>query len=333
MLTPPFPYFGGKRAVAPLIWAALGDVGVYVEPFFGSGAVLLARPTDPGVETVNDADGFLTNFWRALQCEPEAVARWADSPVSELDLHARHRWLMAQEDFIEHMRLDPDYYDAKLAGWWVWGLCAWIGNGWCQTTDQRKPVVSGNTPGLGVHRRLHQKRPVVAGDRQARGLYRQLPKVSGEHHGDGLVGGDASAWLLALSARLRRVRICCGDWRRVCTPVVLEGAGTTGIVLDPPYSHQERDERLYGVDTNCAGHVAAWAIQHGDNPRYRIVLCGYDGEHLMPDTWQVVRWQANGGYGNQGDGRGRANARREVLWLSPACAEVARQLSLWRDAP
>ena len=43
-LRAPFPYFGGKRRAAPIIWAALGDPGGYVEPFAGSAAVLLARP-------------------------------------------------------------------------------------------------------------------------------------------------------------------------------------------------------------------------------------------------------------------------------------------------
>lgn len=40
----PFPYFGGKSTVAPIIWKALGQPKHYIEPFFGSGAVLLARP-------------------------------------------------------------------------------------------------------------------------------------------------------------------------------------------------------------------------------------------------------------------------------------------------
>ena len=32
----PFPWFGGKRRVADKVWAALGDVDQYVEPFAGS---------------------------------------------------------------------------------------------------------------------------------------------------------------------------------------------------------------------------------------------------------------------------------------------------------
>jgi DNA adenine methylase len=322
-LAAPFPYFGGKRQVAPLIWQALGDVGVYVEPFFGSGSIMLARPTPPKIETVNDADGYLTNFWRAVQADARAVAQWADYPVSELDLHARHRYLMAQEDFREHMRRDPYYYDAQLAGWWVWGLCTWIGHGWCQTADARKPMTSGNTPGRGLHR----KRPVVSGDREGQGLWQVRPHLSSAQ---GLqCATSVPEILVALATRLRRTRICCGDWQRVCTPVVLGGAGATGIVLDPPYSHQERDGRLYSTDTDCAAAVASWAIGASQNPQYRIVLCGYDGEHAMPPTWQKLAWQANGGYGNQGNGRGRANKQREVLWCSPACLTVRAQLPLF----
>jgi len=35
-LRAPFPWFGGKRRIAPAIWPALGAVDNYVEPFAGS---------------------------------------------------------------------------------------------------------------------------------------------------------------------------------------------------------------------------------------------------------------------------------------------------------
>ena len=77
----PFPYFGGKRKVAPEVWAALGDVQNYCEPFAGSLAVLLGRPaTHRGtIETVNDLDRYLANFWRALQAALSATG--GDGPV------------------------------------------------------------------------------------------------------------------------------------------------------------------------------------------------------------------------------------------------------------
>ena len=67
MISAPFPWFGGKSRVAPYVWRAFGDVPNYVEPFFGSGAVLLGRPSAPGTETVNDKDGFVANFFRSAR--------------------------------------------------------------------------------------------------------------------------------------------------------------------------------------------------------------------------------------------------------------------------
>lgn len=81
-LRAPFPWFGGKSRVAHLVWDRFGDVPNYVEPFFGSGAVMLARPHPARIETINDLDCYVSNFWRALQRAPEEVALDADSPVN-----------------------------------------------------------------------------------------------------------------------------------------------------------------------------------------------------------------------------------------------------------
>ena len=86
-LEAPFPYFGGKRLIAAEVWQRFGDVPNYVEPFFGSGAVLLGRPKSHKgrIETVNDKDGYVSNFWRAVQAVPDEVADHADWPVNEND--------------------------------------------------------------------------------------------------------------------------------------------------------------------------------------------------------------------------------------------------------
>jgi hypothetical protein len=154
-LKAPFPWFGGKSRAADLIWARLGDVDTYNEPFAGSLAVLLGRPTAPRVETVNDLDAYLSNFWRALQRDPETVSFWADFPVNETDLHARHRWLVQSRKArasIARVKADPDYFDAKIAGWWVWGQCLWIGSGWCQ-----RPEWTGRGVGAAANRGVHNQ--------------------------------------------------------------------------------------------------------------------------------------------------------------------------------
>src|SRR5574343_108786 len=125
-LRSPYPWFGGKRSVAAEVWQRFGDVRNFVEPFFGSGAVLLERPQPfEGTETVNDINGWLANFWRAWQSDPDEGAEYGEWPVSELDLHARGDWLFYREgvaEWLEQLRSDPEFYDAKSAGWWVWGI-------------------------------------------------------------------------------------------------------------------------------------------------------------------------------------------------------------------
>ena len=61
---PPFVWFGGKSAVASVVWKALGDVKTTSNRSLARAAcVLFLRPDGPGaIETVNDADGFVANF-------------------------------------------------------------------------------------------------------------------------------------------------------------------------------------------------------------------------------------------------------------------------------
>lgn len=67
------PWFGGKRTLAPRIVAELGDHRVYWEPFCGSMAVLLVKPSCV-METVNDLNGDLVNLARVVQCPRLAPA-------------------------------------------------------------------------------------------------------------------------------------------------------------------------------------------------------------------------------------------------------------------
>lgn len=146
-LRAPFPWFGGKSRASSLIWEGLGDVPNYVEPFAGSLAVLLGRPTAPRTETVNDLDCYVANFWRALAADPEALAAASDWPVNEADLHARHRWLVGRKKFRARMRSSPTFFDVRIAGWWVWGLSCWIGGGWCSATEGGPPRGNGSPGG------------------------------------------------------------------------------------------------------------------------------------------------------------------------------------------
>ena len=187
--TTPYPWFGGKAKIAPVIWSRLGMLKLYVEPFFGGGAVYLAAPTIPSIVVLNDLDGLIVNFWRAVKAAPHEVAEHASWPPSELDLIARKSYLQY-------------------------------------------------------------------------------------------------------------------------TPPV-------GIVLDPPYGAGRC--KTYEKDSeDVVAQVAEWAIAHGDDPNLRIVLCGYEYQNVMPDSWACVAWEGRLMQGCT-TGRGGENKTKERVWFSPHC--------------
>jgi hypothetical protein len=346
-LRAPFPWFGGKSSIAAEIWSRFGNVQNYVEPFFGSGAVLLARPRPfSGVETINDACGFVANFWRAIQAAPHEAAAWADWPVSEADLEARHYWLVTEgRAILEAGLADPEWYDAKIAGWWCWGLCSWIGSGWCSGMGPWQAGPNGferiGDAGQGINRKLphigsagrgiNRKLPHMSA---RQGINRQLPHMSARQGINRQLPAESPAQeaiahqFQMLSDRLRRVRIARGDWSRVCGDSVTWRHGRTAIFLDPPYADTaDRTENIYATDSLTVAHdVREWAIEAGKRPDMLICLAGYDGEHTMPCDWLAHSWKSKGGYGSQGHGRGRDNAKREMLWFSPACAPALQEV-------
>lgn len=111
-MKPPFAYYGGKVGLAPLICSLLPPHRVYVEPFFGAGAVLFAKT--PSVhEIVNDLDHNVVTFFRVLRERPDelelacrltpyARAEYAASELDE-DLddleRARRFWVRVNQSF------------------------------------------------------------------------------------------------------------------------------------------------------------------------------------------------------------------------------------------
>lgn len=311
-LKAPFPYFGGKSKAAPAVWAAFGDVKNYVEPFAGSAAMLLAAPEGRRIETINDADGLLANFWRAVAHDPDAVAHHADWPVNEADLFSRHSWLVRHApQLTERLHADPGWFDVRMAGWWVWGACSWIGSGWC----------SGKGPWV------HNGERLVRGN-AGKGIKRQLPHLGDAGKGINRNAGTQPrsefirAWFARLHERLRDVRVACGDWQRVCKDSVTVRHGLTAVFLDPPYTKGDMDYSAGGVGTDLPMQVQAWCADNGDNPKLRIVICGHAGEHdaLLAHGWHTRIWKAGSGYAKSAEAN--ANRLSETLWCSPHCAPV-----------
>ncbi len=289
--------------VADEVWKALGNVKHYIEPFFGSGAVLLARPdydSASHVETVCDKDGFVANVWRGIQFAPEEVAKWCDWPINHACWNAGRKELLKNEArLLENLVADPKWCDPVLAGYWIWAASCWIGRG----LTRHNAIPHLGNAGMGVH------------------AIGQIPHLSSA--GMGVHAAMVSPiydWMHRLSERLRRVRVVCGDWSRICGGDWQDKLGRVGIFFDPPYGVVDRDTDVYHHDsTSVAADVSAWALERGADKDYRIVIAGYD-EHfkLLENGWTMKSWKGKGGYSNSG-GETNNNRFRETLYFSPHC--------------
>lgn len=289
MLKAPFPYCGGKSRVAAEVWSRFGQVNNYIEPFCGSMAMLLSRPKPNGSETVNDIDGLLTNFWRALRDNPVGLAELAKCPPSEIECTARHNWVYRKKERILELQEDPEAYDLMAAAFWVYVRSTSVGSRglFCEHRGLRVPLLGSG--GQGVHNKE---------------------------------GANLLSRFTEVADRIRHVRICCGDWKRVLTNSPLRTAGLpAAIFLDPPYQDGEWDNGVYEFGQGVFNDVREWGIANSNDPQLRIALCGYDGVS-MPDDWSEYAWIAQGGMANVGkkeNSRSKANRSRERIWFSPHC--------------
>lgn len=71
---PALRYYGGKWNLAPWIISFFPPHKNYVEPCGGAASVLLQKPRSP-LETYNDLDGNVVNFFRVLRDRPDELIR------------------------------------------------------------------------------------------------------------------------------------------------------------------------------------------------------------------------------------------------------------------
>lgn len=303
-LFPPFTYFGGKRKIARAVWQRFDDgVPNYIEPFAGGLAVLLGRNMAgcrnfrPYHELVNDSNGLLVNFWRAVQFgDIEKLVQLGDYPSQEKELILWREELFKNAAALHANLQKLDFYDLELAGRTLYVLRNWIGGG-----------------ALDAEINVEQKMPRA--------------KRSGWQ------GGSAKFHLDFIKARLKHVITYCNDWnvvfsdgweRPLASRTQTTNSGTTAVFLDPPYLDYtgvyEKYPALAELSKNAAEAARAWAIERTGDEKFRIAYCGYRYQHdqYFPASWQRFAWKG-AGYANQGDKAAAENAKEEMIWFSPSC--------------
>lgn len=90
-------YVGSKWNMAKWIIQQMPDHNVYLEPFFGSGAVLFNKPA-ARIETVNDIDGNIVNLFKVIREQPTELAR-----AIELTPYSREEYYQAFESLTNNL--------------------------------------------------------------------------------------------------------------------------------------------------------------------------------------------------------------------------------------
>lgn len=276
-----------------------------------------------------------------------------------------------KEKDYERLAGTHDYCDPLIAGWWLWGTCVQIGAFDGAAPWTADPVtgrirkwkdIAGDGPGVLRNRPdiAQNGRGVNHASTREPGVARNLPHLTDNGRGvnrpqlrePGVLSDDPAnefhpltmpelvRWFQWLSARLRHVRIINGDWSRVCTTgaahtlPVRQGKGPCAVFLDPPYSAEaSRNMTLYAMESGTVAHdVREWCVKNGANPKFRIVLAGFDNEHteLERHGWTVHEWFAaghlRGGMGNvkKDKSTGGHQQKRERLWASPHCLPIGK---------
>lgn len=201
--------------------------------------------------------------------------------------------------------------------------------------EQYRASVPRKMPEVGSGRDRGTSIRGVQAYRHHAGVPRQMPNVTPGPYNTPTKRGiqlqetstALAAYFARLSDRLRRVRFLCGDWKRAVKDSVTVNHGLTGVMLDSPYPQAEHSMGYHSEDGKDVWFESAqWAAEHGDDPRLRIAVCGYMSpacDAMFPPTWERLPWEARGGYANQSkDGRGRTNAKREMIWFSPNCIDA-----------
>jgi DNA adenine methylase len=137
-LKTPITYYGGKQSMAQTILPLIPDHNVYVEPFFGGGAIFFAKEQSR-VEVINDINGEIVNFYKVV-----CTDFWKLNEMIQSTLHSRQQY---DEAMVVYKH--PEMFDPIKRAWSFWiltqqGYVSKIGSWGYDKADNRMPRAINN---------------------------------------------------------------------------------------------------------------------------------------------------------------------------------------------
>lgn len=239
MAKPPFPWIGGKEKIAPYILQTFpAKLAQYVEPFGGSGAVLLALPQDPSrLDIYNDLDAELVNLYSCIKECSNVLLR----ELKFLPIHSR-RLFEYYRDFVAHKEVYYQNVQAEIA-------C--LGDRSCFTEEQAGELLP-----------IFQERLALFDVKRAAAYYLAIRgSFSATVTSFGVKGMDVENLLKLfppVSARLKDVPL----ENKNALQLIRERDREDGLIYaDPPYVKTERIYRIVGKTRRFRKfHVRLWQV-------------------------------------------------------------------------
>lgn len=183
-------YPGSKWSLADWIIRFFPKHHTYLEPFFGSGAVLFNKPRSC-IETVNDLDGNVTNFFRWVKDDPEKLAHeiyytpYARQVYEEASIEAPADSLANAANFCIRCNMGHGFRTTGEKVGWKTDIQgrerAYAAKEWCelpekiiQAAERLRGVQIENRPALDLIRRYNHKKVLI---------YLDPPYMPGTRHG------------------------------------------------------------------------------------------------------------------------------------------------------
>lgn len=275
----PLKWHGGKSYLANRIIELMPKHTHYVEPFFGGGAVLFAKPCEGVSEVVNDLNRSLIGFWKVLQDErmfAKMVRILEAVPFSSLEHSYATYW---------------DKNDAPRMG-------------------MTRVVSTDETVGRAVNLFIRY--------RQSRqGLGKDFATLSRNRTRRGM-NEQVSSWLSAIEGlpeaheRLKRV-VILND--RACTVIKQQDGENTFFYCDPPYLHETRVTKSdYECEMSEAEHAGMLGVLSAIKGKF--ILSGYRSE-LYDKVADAAGWRrVDIEIDNKASSKKTKDTKTECLWMN-----------------
>lgn len=298
-LRSPVTWFGGKGRLARRIVPLLPPHEAYLETHGGGLSVLFHKPR-ARLETINDLDGGVVQFYRVLR-DPAQFERFR--MLCELTPYAREEYEGCRDGW-------RDESDAARRAWaWFVGVRQAFGgatgsaarHGWKYSVDVPNGA-RGAAPARG-RGTWGYSATNASGTRLASAAQRYLSAVER---------------LPEVHARLQGVQIERGDWRRV---LAAYGHAGTLVYLDPPYVHETRaGDKRYAHEMTMEDHRDLTAALLASPAM--CVLSGYR-HAAVHGPLEEAGWERTDIDVPISAARRREGLRRvESLWRNPATVEA-----------